>query len=82
MKRQLLHTVEVWRNPETKEWHHRFVHQNSKELARQSEGVTKRSRAMQSASVAYGLGALVQNGEGSREWIPMNRDDVRLLVLS
>lgn len=73
-----MHTVHIYRNSQTKQWHHRFVHQNGRQLTRQSEGVNKRVTAMRSAQVAYGLGELVQNTD--EEWIPQARTDVHVMV--
>lgn len=72
------HTVTIWRNPETKQWHHRFTHWNAKELTRQSEGVNRRAVAVKSAQTAYGLGLLFQNTD--TEWIATDRNDVLVYI--
>lgn len=74
MTRQQVHTVRIWRNPRTKKWHHQFLHENGHQLARQSQGVTKRARAIASAVTSYGLGDLVQNT--GTEWLSCARLDV------
>lgn len=74
-----MHTIQIYRDAATKQWHHRFVHQNGRQLTRQSEGVNKRATAMKSAQTAYGLGELVQNTD--TEWIATARNDVHVLVV-
>lgn len=78
----MTHLVTIWRNDDTKQWHHRFVHQNSKELARQSEGVAKGSTAVRSACTAYGLGELAENvvTDHGIEYAPSARFDVLVFV--
>ena len=73
-----MNLVEIWRNNTTKQWHHRFMHSNGRELSRQSEGVTKRSQAIKSAVTSYGLGNLVQNTD--REWLSSTRPDVHVFI--
>jgi hypothetical protein len=83
MSKHMVHTVKIWRNPRTKQWHHQFIHENGRQLTRQSEGVTKKAGAIRSAQTAYGLGELIPDREAPATpelfW-PMYRDDVRVLV--
>lgn len=72
------HTIRIWRNPETKQWHHQFFHSNGRELTRQSEGVNKKSVAIKSAQTAYYLGELMHNA--GTEWFGTTRDDVRVVI--
>lgn len=72
----MTHTVTIWRNPSTLQWHHRFTHTNGRVLAVQSEGVTKRSRALQSATLAYGLDGIYRTPTG----FDCLRGDVRVAV--
>lgn len=71
------HRVEIWRSNDTKLWHHRFVASNGRELVRQSEGIVKRSQAITSAQVAYGLGPLQPNTP--TEWL-CGRSDVLVYI--
>lgn len=79
------HLVQIWRNPATRQWNHRFNHgQNGEQLTRQSQndGVKQKRTAVRSACTSYYLGdpedwTLVDEpGAGVTIWSTPARDDV------
>lgn len=78
------HLVQIWRNPVPstvsgkREWQHRFVHANSRQLTRQSEGIIGKATAVKSACTSYGLGELrmVDQTDGVSIWESSLRADV------
>ena len=77
------HIVRIWRNDETKQWFHRFHEAHGKkELARQSQGVSKSSHAVKSAQKAYGLGELTVNVDipAYTKYVSTARPDVIVML--
>lgn len=79
------HLVQIWRNPQTGQWNHRFIHgTNGRELSRQSQndGVTAKATVVKSACTSYGLGeiSMVDQTDGVTIWESSTRGDVLVRI--